>query len=77
MVLNIPLNIGVKCGVKVKFTKQEVQEFLKCKEDPIYFIENYCKIVSFICETRSDSKIFIPNDAVAFSLLPILSFYIY
>ena len=33
-------------GVKVKFTKQEVQEFLKCKEDPIYFIENYCKIVS-------------------------------
>lgn len=33
-------------GVKIKFTKQEVQEYLKCKQDPIYFIENYCKIVS-------------------------------
>ena len=35
-------------GVKVKFTKQEVQEFLKCKEDPIYFIENYCKINGYL-----------------------------
>ena len=28
------------------FTKEEIQEYVKCKEDPKYFIENYVKIVT-------------------------------
>ena len=28
------------------FTKEEIQEYMKCKEDPIYFIENYVKIIT-------------------------------
>ena len=31
---------------KLKFTKEQVEEYMKCAEDPIYFIETYCKIVS-------------------------------
>ena len=31
---------------KISFTPEQVQEYLKCAEDPIYFIENYCKIVT-------------------------------
>ena len=33
-------------GVKIPFTEEQVKEWVKCKEDPIYFIENYCKIIS-------------------------------
>jgi len=33
-------------GVKVQFTPEQVQEWIKSSKDPIYFIENYCKIVS-------------------------------
>lgn len=33
---NVPLN----------FTKEQVEEYLKCVEDPVYFIESYCKIVT-------------------------------
>lgn len=33
-------------GVVIPFTKQQVDEYLKCKDDPIYFIENYIKIVN-------------------------------
>lgn len=33
-------------GVEIDFTPEQIQEYIKCKEDPIYFIENYCKIVS-------------------------------
>jgi hypothetical protein len=33
-------------GVSVQFTPEQVQEYIKCKKDPIYFIENYCMIVS-------------------------------
>jgi len=33
---NVPLN----------FTKDQVEEYLKCAEDPVYFIETYCKIVT-------------------------------
>ena len=28
------------------FTKEQIRELIKCKEDPIYFIENYCQIVT-------------------------------
>ena len=31
---------------KVKFTKKEVEEFIRCQDNPIYFIENYLKIVT-------------------------------
>lgn len=33
-------------GVSIPFTQEQVTEYLKCKDDPIYFIENYCKIIS-------------------------------
>ena len=33
-------------GVPLNFTKDEIEEYLKCADDPIYFIENYCKIVT-------------------------------
>ena len=32
-------------GVPHKFTKKEIEEYIKCKDDPIYFLENYVKIV--------------------------------
>jgi hypothetical protein len=28
------------------FTKEQLQDYLKCKADPIYFIENFCHIVT-------------------------------
>ena len=28
------------------FTEDEIKEYIKCKEDPIYFIENYVKIIT-------------------------------
>jgi hypothetical protein len=33
-------------GVVVEFTGDDVTEYIKCKNDPIYFIENYVKVVS-------------------------------
>ena len=33
-------------GVIIPFTEEQVQEYIKCKNDPVYFINNYCKIVS-------------------------------
>ena len=33
-------------GVEVPFTEEDVKEFKKCSEDPVYFIKNYVKIVS-------------------------------
>lgn len=35
-----------KAGIKIEYTRPQLEEFLKCKNDPVYFIENYCKIVS-------------------------------
>ena len=32
-------------GVPHKFTKKEIEEYIKCKDDPIYFLENYVNIV--------------------------------
>ena len=31
---------------KVRFTKKQVEEFIRCQENPIYFIETYLKIVT-------------------------------
>jgi hypothetical protein len=33
-------------GVSVQFTPEQIQEYIKCKNDFIYFIEKYCQIVS-------------------------------
>ena len=33
-------------GFQIDYTPEQVQELLKCQNDAIYFIENYCKIVS-------------------------------
>ena len=32
-------------GVSQRFTKEQVEEATKCYNDPVYFIENYVKIV--------------------------------
>ena len=31
---------------KHSFTKEQLVEYIKCADDPIYFIESYCKIIS-------------------------------
>ena len=33
-------------GVDLEFTEDQIQVYLKCAKDPIYFIESYCKIVT-------------------------------
>lgn len=33
-------------GVKIEFTKEQIDEYVKCANDPIYFIKNYIKIVT-------------------------------
>lgn len=32
-------------GVQQEWTKEQVEEYLKCKDNPVYFAENYMKIV--------------------------------
>lgn len=40
-------NINLKrVGEVIQFEDWHVHELIKCKNDPIYFIENYCKIIS-------------------------------
>jgi len=35
-----------KANTQIQFTQEQIIEFLKCKEDPVYFAKNYIKIVS-------------------------------
>ena len=35
-----------KTNVPVNFTLEQVEEYVQCKDDPIYFAKNYIKIVS-------------------------------
>ena len=35
-----------KVGTNINFTQDQVSEYLKCKEDPVYFARNYIKIIS-------------------------------
>ena len=35
-----------KSNVAIQWTQEQVQEYLKCKEDPLYFAVNYVKIIS-------------------------------
>ena len=33
-------------GTEIQFTQGQIEEYLKCKEDPVYFAKNYIKIIS-------------------------------
>jgi hypothetical protein len=33
-------------NVQIEFTKENIEEYIRCKENPIYFAKNYIKIVS-------------------------------
>ena len=35
-----------KVGVSIPFTQENILEYQKCSEDPIYFVDNYCYIVT-------------------------------
>ena len=35
-----------KTNTVVEFTKDDIKEYHKCAQDPLYFIENYVQIVS-------------------------------
>ena len=35
-----------KANTQVEFTSENIEEFIKCKEDPVYFAMNYVKIVT-------------------------------
>ena len=50
-----------RAGEKIEFTKENVEEWIKCKEDPVYFINTYCKIVS-LDEGLVDFKTFSYQD---------------
>jgi hypothetical protein len=40
-------NVNIKkAGVHQEYTPEQLAEYIKCKDDPIYFIKNYVKIVS-------------------------------
>jgi hypothetical protein len=35
-----------KVGTEIQFSKDQIKEYLKCKEDPVYFAMTYIKIIS-------------------------------
>ena len=35
-----------KAGTPIQFTQEQINEWIKCKNDPIYFAMNYIKIIS-------------------------------
>ena len=35
-----------KAGTELQFTKKQINEWVKCKSDPVYFATNYIKIIS-------------------------------
>ena len=35
-----------RANTPINFTKEDVEEYLRCKKDPVYFAKNYVKIVS-------------------------------
>lgn len=40
-------NVNLKAANQtLSFTEEQVLEWLKCASDPIYFIDNYCQIVT-------------------------------
>jgi hypothetical protein len=39
-------NLIKSSGVPVSYTAEQVQEWILCRDDPVYFIEKYIKIVT-------------------------------
>lgn len=40
-------NTNLKAAnIKIDFTEDQIKEYVKCAEDPVHFITNYCKIVT-------------------------------
>ena len=35
-----------KANTPINFTEEQIVEFIKCREDPVYFAVNYIKIVT-------------------------------
>ena len=35
-----------KANTPIEFTKENIEEYVKCKEDPVYFAKNYIKIIT-------------------------------
>lgn len=47
MAENYNSNSSLKgAGVQIQFTPEQITEYVKCSKDPIYFIDNYCYIVT-------------------------------
>lgn len=45
-------------GYVIQYTHENVQEILKCKDNPIHFIKTYCKIVSLDSEVLVDFELY-------------------
>ena len=37
-----------KANTPIEFTKDQIEQFIKCKKDPVYFAKNYIKSVFFL-----------------------------
>lgn len=35
-----------KVGIDIQFSAENVEEYLKCKKSPVYFANNYIKVIS-------------------------------
>ena len=35
-----------KANTPIEFTKEQIEEYIKCKDDPVYFAQNYVQIVT-------------------------------
>jgi len=35
-----------KANTPIQFTQEQIEEYIKCKNDPVYFAQNYVKIVT-------------------------------
>lgn len=35
-----------KSGVELSYTQEQIEEYVKCAQDPVYFVENYVQIVN-------------------------------
>ena len=35
-----------KANTPIEFTQEQIEEYIKCKEDPVYFANNHVKIVT-------------------------------
>ena len=45
-----------RANTTFSWTEEQVIEFLKCKEDPVYFAKNYIKIVSLEMDTSQKEQ---------------------